>query len=83
MNRSLRLCIVAALLFGGGTFAAAPLNRDWIELRFGLAPDGGSGVFELMLAALSLLVAATLALRAIAGSRSSRIKTSKRFALLP
>jgi hypothetical protein len=41
------------------------LPRTWIELRFGVDPDGGNGFLELLLAALPVAIGLGLALRQI------------------
>ncbi len=52
---------LAVLLSAIGTTAAI-LPDHWIEQRFGVSPDGGSGSAELLWVAAPLVLAAILAL---------------------
>jgi hypothetical protein len=52
----------------GIVFGSMP--RNWIELRFGIDPDGGSGVVELLLAAVPIGVCVALAIRRFVRNRS-------------
>jgi hypothetical protein len=54
----LPLCAAAGILFG-------LLPRTWIEFRLGIDPDGGSGLFELLLAALPIAIGLGSTLRQI------------------
>ena len=47
---ALPVCAATAIMFG-------LLPRTWIELRFGVDPDGGSGLFEFLIAALPIAFA--------------------------
>jgi uncharacterized membrane protein YedE/YeeE len=57
-----RWTLVAAALCAAGAVLLAALPMDWIEVVFGVEPDGGNGLFEfvpvvvLAVAALALCV---------------------------
>jgi hypothetical protein len=53
---ALPVCVATGIVFG-------LLPRTWIELRFGVDPDGGSGLFEFLLAALPIAAGVVLAIR--------------------
>lgn len=55
---ALPVCAATAIMFG-------LLPRTWIELRFGVDPDGGSGLFEFLIAALPIAFGLGLAIRRI------------------
>ena len=55
---ALPVCAAAGIMFGF-------LPRTWIELRFGVDPDGGSGLFEFLITALPIAVGLGLAIRRI------------------
>jgi hypothetical protein len=53
---ALPVCAATGIIFG-------LLPRTWIELRFGVDPDGGSGLFEFLLAALPIAAGVGFAIR--------------------
>jgi hypothetical protein len=55
---ALPVCAATGIMFGF-------LPRTWIELRFGVDPDGGSGVFEFLVAAVPIVAGLCLAIRRI------------------
>jgi hypothetical protein len=55
---ALPVCAATGIMFGF-------LPRTWIELRFGVDPDGGSGLFEFLITALPIAVGLGLAIRRI------------------
>jgi hypothetical protein len=55
---ALPVCVATGIIFG-------LLPRTWIELRFGVDPDGGSGLYELLLVALPIAAGVGLAIRRI------------------
>ena len=54
------------------------LPRTWIELRFGVDPDGGSGLFEFLIAALPIAVGLGLAIRRITLYRNMTSPTTEK-----
>lgn len=60
MKTTEKLSLVAAGVCAVGAVLLAALPKDWIEGRFGVEPDGGSGFVELV--PIVVLVAATVAL---------------------
>lgn len=57
------VCAAAGIVFGF-------LPRTWIELRFGVDPDGGSGLLEFLLATLPIAIGLGFALCQIRTYRS-------------
>jgi hypothetical protein len=53
--------LAGLILAAGMMFALLPL--DWIEVRFGSNPDGGSGLVEFLVAAIPLAIGIALAMR--------------------
>jgi hypothetical protein len=74
MTRSIRTLSTLFFAALGIAFSAAPVN--WLELRFGLDPDGGSGLFEVLLALAFLAFAYVLVGRRLVnrGPRSARLR---------
>ena len=64
---ALPVCAATGIMFG-------VLPGTWIELRFGVDPDGGSGLFEFLLAALSIAIGLGLAIQQVTLYRN---KTSR------
>ena len=59
MNRTVRtrFWIEAALaLLTAGLFVLTLISREWIELLFGVDPDGGDGSLEWVMVAVLLVV---------------------------
>lgn len=61
---------LAAVLAVAG-MALALLPHAWIEERFGLELDGGSGVLELLPVVVLVACAAVLAVRVVRGRRAA------------
>lgn len=71
MSLGKRVGAISLLLFLttiGIVFGSMP--RNWIELRFGLDPDGGNGLLELLLAAVPICVCVALAIRRATRNRN-------------
>lgn len=62
MTLSRRLRAILSVLSASVGIAAAILPDDWIEQRFGISPDGGSGAVEFLWIAAPLALAAVLTL---------------------
>jgi len=56
------------------------LPQDWIEERFGIDPDAGSGSIERWLVGIPLAIGAALAVNAIVSFLRSRSSASRRIA---
>lgn len=57
-RRIFRVIVLTALC--GPALPFALLGPDWIELRLGMSPDNGSGLFEALLAAGALAIAVVI-----------------------
>jgi hypothetical protein len=71
MSLRKRVGAISVLLFLaaiGIVFGSMP--RNWIELRFGIDPDGGNGLFELLLAAVPIGLCLALAARRVLRNRN-------------
>jgi len=68
---ALPVCIATGIMFG-------LLPRTWIESRFGVDPDGGSGLFEFLLAALPIAACVGLAIRRIKQYRNIASQRAER-----
>ena len=78
MNKSarIRFWIAAALAaIAGGCFVATLVWREWIELVFGVEPDGGDGSLEW--AIVGVLLVATVVLAWLAHAEWRRATTHK------
>jgi len=66
-----RICWIAAslALMAGMVFGLQPQN--WVELRFGVDPDGGTGFLEFLLAAIPIGLGLASAIRLLWRLRSS------------
>lgn len=57
MSRWQRLCSIVVPISVAIGFVFGILPRNWIELRLGFDPDGGSGLFELLLILIPVAIA--------------------------
>jgi hypothetical protein len=69
MTRSLNLRTLAASISIAVGLLFWALPEQWIELRLGLGPDGGNGLFELLLVAIPLSAGLAITLGARAPAR--------------
>lgn len=67
---ALLLCAATGIMFGF-------LPRTWIELRLGVDPDGGSGLFEFLIAALPIVIGLGFAIRRISVHRNMTSQTTE------
>ena len=67
---ALPVCVATGIMFGF-------LPRTWIELRFGVDPDGGSGLFEFLITALPIVIGFGLAIRRITLYRDMKAQTAE------
>ncbi len=65
--------IAAILLLAVGlSFSLSPLH--WIESRFNIDPDGGSGLIELLLVVVPLICASAIAVLVFRPMRGGRLR---------
>lgn len=65
-----RLLLAVVLVAAGILFALLP--KQWIEQTLGMAPDGGSGLLELLFVAIPIAVGVVLAARVLLAGRRRR-----------
>jgi hypothetical protein len=63
LTRGQRWSLVAAALCAAGAVALATLPMDWIEEVFGVEPDGGNGLLEVVPILVLAVAAFVLCLR--------------------
>lgn len=64
--------VVLAAVLATAAMALALLPHVWIEDRFGIEPDGGSGLLELLPVVVLVAAAAVLAVRVVRSRRTAR-----------
>jgi hypothetical protein len=62
MSRWQRLCSIVVPISVAVGLVFGFLPRNWIELRLGFHPDGGSGLFELVLILIPVAIAVCTAI---------------------
>jgi hypothetical protein len=62
MTRWQRRCMTAVSISVAVGIMFGVLPRNWIELRLGIEPDGGSGLLELLFASIPIAAAAPVAI---------------------
>lgn len=77
MTRWKRKSTIALLIFAATGIMFGFLPRTWIELRFGVDPDSGSGFFEFLIAAIPIVIGLALAIRRITLNRNTTSQTTE------
>jgi hypothetical protein len=62
---------LAAVISLAVALTYALLPRDWIELRLGFDPDGGTGLLEALVVFVTFAIALAFAVRAFKATRRS------------
>ena len=68
--------LAAAIVIAAGILAAF-LPKQWIEQAMGIAPDGGSGLLELLFVVVPIATGVVLAAHALLAERRLRWQTTK------
>jgi hypothetical protein len=63
LNKRTLVSVVVGMALAALAVAVATLPRDWIEANLGLEPDAGSGVLELLLILVPLVLGVALLAR--------------------
>ena len=79
-TRGQRVSLILAALCAGGAALLALLPLDWIEEVFGVDPDAGSGLLEVVPIIVLSVVSVTLAARVALGRRGPHAHLSERCA---